>query len=88
MANFATLADPLAGCATRVTPIACDMLFQTAKPPKGDAPADMLTAAEAIARYPWHLPGRVFALLDFFYPIPTGKNLRPRSRRAAAGKAS
>ena len=25
----------------------------------------------------WYLPGRVFALLDFFYPVPAGKNLRP-----------
>jgi hypothetical protein len=40
MANFATLADALAGCATRVTPIACEMLFQAAKSPKGDAPSD------------------------------------------------
>ncbi len=77
MANFATLADALAGCATRVTPVACEMLFHAARPPKGDAPADTLTAAEAIARYPWYLPGRVFALLDFFYPVPAGKNLRP-----------
>ncbi len=77
MANFATLADALAGCATRVTPVACDMLFQAAKPPKRDAPADTLTAAEAIARYPWYLPNRLFGLLDFFYPVPAGKNLRP-----------
>jgi hypothetical protein len=33
MANFATLADALAGCATRVTPIACEMLFQAARQP-------------------------------------------------------
>ena len=77
MANFATLADALAGCATRVTPIACEMLFQAAKSPKGDAPSDTLTAAETIARAPWYLPGRVFALLDSFYPVPIGKNLRP-----------
>jgi hypothetical protein len=77
MANFATLADALAGCATRVTPIACEMLFQAAKSPKGNAPADTLTAAETIARAPWYLPGRVFALLDSFYPVPIGKNLRP-----------
>ena len=77
MANFATLADALAGCATRVTPIACDMLFEAAKPPKGDAPADTLTAAEAVAALPWHLPDRLFALLDYFYPVPAGKNLRP-----------
>ena len=77
MANFATLADALAGCATRVTPIACEMLFEAAKPPKGDAPTDTLTAAEAIARSPWYLPDRLFALLDSFYPVPPGKNLRP-----------
>ena len=56
MANFATLANALAGCATRITPVACDLLFQAAKPPKGDTPTDTLTAAEAIARYPWYLP--------------------------------
>jgi hypothetical protein len=77
MANFATLADALAGCATRVTPIACEMLFQAAKPPKGDAPTDTLTAAQAIARYPWYLPNGLFGLLDFFYPVPAGKKLRP-----------
>src|SRR5271165_2354755 len=70
MANFATLADALAGCATQVTPNACEMLFQAAKSPKGDAPSDTLTAAETIVRAPWYLPGRVFALLDFFYPVP------------------
>ncbi|MGB8899737.1 MAG: hypothetical protein WCC90_11145, partial [Methylocella sp.] len=79
MANFATLADALAGCATRVTSSACYMLFQAAKPPKGDAPTDTLTAAEAIARNPWYLPNRLFALLDSFYPVPIGKNLRPVS---------
>ena len=77
MANFATLADALAGCATRVTPIACQLLFQAAKAPKGDAPTDTLTAAQAIARAPWYLPNRLFGLLDFFYPVPAGKNLRP-----------
>ena len=76
MANFATLADALAGCATRVTAIACDMLFEATKPPKGGAPADTLTAAEAVARYPWYRPNRLFGLLDFFYPVPAGKNLR------------
>jgi hypothetical protein len=56
MTNFATLADALAGCATRVTPIACEMFFQAAKSPKGEVPVDTLTAAEAIARAPWYLP--------------------------------
>ncbi len=77
MANLATLADALAGCATRVTAIACDMLFEATKPPKGGTPADTLTAAEAVARYPWYLPNRLFGLLDFFYPVPVGQNLRP-----------
>ena len=56
MANFATLADMLSGCAARVTADACDKLFVAATPPKGDAPTDTLTAAQSIARYPWYLP--------------------------------
>ena len=77
MANFATLADLLAGCATRVTPDACGELFRAATPPKGEAPTNTLSAALSIARYPWYQPGRLFALLEVFYPIPAGKNLRP-----------
>ena len=76
MANFATLADVLAGCVTRVTADACDKLLAAA-PPKGGSPSDTLTAAESIARAPWYQPIRFFALLDSFYPVPTGKNLRP-----------
>jgi hypothetical protein len=76
LANFATLADALSGCATRVTVNACDKLYIAATPPKGDAPTDTLTAAQSIARYPWYLPARVFALLDQFYPVPHGKTLR------------
>ena len=64
MANFATLADVLAGCVTRVTADACDKLFVAATPPKGGAPTDTLTAAQSIARYPWYQPERLFALLD------------------------
>jgi len=75
MANFATLANALAACVTSVTPDACDKLLAAATPPKGNAPADTLTAAEAIARYPWYRPERVFALLDL-YPIPSGKTMR------------
>ena len=33
MANFATLADVLAGCVTRVTPEACDKLFAASRHP-------------------------------------------------------
>ena len=36
---------------------------------QGSAPTDTLTAAEAIARYPWYQPERLFALLDAFYPV-------------------
>src|SRR5262245_22777224 len=40
MANFATLADVLAGCATRVKTDACDKLFAAATPPVGAVPSD------------------------------------------------
>jgi hypothetical protein len=73
MANFATLADVLAGCVTRVTADACDKLFVAATPPTGVAPNDTLKAAQSIARYPWYQPGRLFALLDAFYPAPPVK---------------
>jgi hypothetical protein len=76
MANFATLADVLAGCATRVVADACAKLFAAATPPKGNTPTDILTAAQSIARYSWYKPERLFALLDEFYPVPQGKNLR------------
>jgi hypothetical protein len=75
MANFATLANVLAACVTRVTPDACSKLFAAAMPPKGNAPTDTLTAAESIARYSWYQPERVFALLEL-YPVPPGKTMR------------
>ena len=77
MANFATLADLLSACVTRVAADACSKLFAAATPPTGAVPIDTLTAAQSIARYPWYQPERVFALLDQFYPVPKGKNLRP-----------
>ena len=76
MANFATLADVLSGCITRVTADACPSLFSAATPPAHAVPNDTLTAAESIAQYPWYKPKRLFALLDHFYPVPQGKNLR------------
>ena len=76
MANFATLADALAGCVARQAEDACAKLFVAATPPKGSVPTDTLAAAESIARYPWYLPKRVFALLDDFYPVPPGKTMR------------
>ncbi len=76
MANFATLADLLAGCTTRTRPDACGLLFAAATPPTGGTPANTLAAAEAIARNSWHQPERLFALLDQFYPMPQGRNQR------------
>src|SRR5271166_4667296 len=77
MANFATLADVLAGCVTRATADACDKLFAASIAPGGSTPTDTLTAAESIASHPWYQPRRLYALLSQFYPIPQGKNLRP-----------
>ncbi len=77
MANFATLADVLAGCVTQVKPDACAGLIAAATGPDGKAPTDTLAAAHAIARSPWYQPERVFALLEAFYPVPQGKTLRP-----------
>ena len=76
MANFATLADALAGCVTQVKSDACTALFAAATGPDGKAPADTLTAAEAIARAPWYKPERIFALLEAFDPVPQGKTMR------------
>ena len=76
MANFATLADVLAGCVTTVTPDACEKLFAAATPPKGSAPTDTLAAAQAVAKAPWYKPERLFVLLDAFYAVPEGKTMR------------
>ena len=46
MANFATLADLLSACATRVTADACSKLFAAATDPRGNAPKDTLAAAQ------------------------------------------
>ena len=77
MANFATLASLLAGACTQVQADACSRFLAAATSPSGSVPADTLTAVETITRCPWHQPEKVFALLDDFYPIPKGKNLRP-----------
>ena len=73
MANFATLANALAGCVTRVKPNACQSLFAASTAPDGKVPGDTLAAATSIARSPWHQPQKVFALLDEFYPVPAGR---------------
>ena len=76
MANFATLADLLAGCTTRVNADACNNLFTAATAPNGKVATDTLAAAQSIARNSWYQPEKLFALLDQFYPVPKGKNLR------------
>ena len=76
MANFATLADVLAGCATLVRPMRATGFSLRRRRQKASAPTDTLTAAQSIARYPWYQPQRLFALLDKFYPVPKGENLR------------
>ncbi len=76
MANFATLADLLSACVVGVTADACDRLLVAATPPQGVAPIDTLGAAQAIARSSWYQPERLFALLEAFYPVPPGKNMR------------
>src|SRR5262245_23669640 len=78
MANFATLADGLAGCVVQVVPGSCDKLYAAAAgPSEAGALTDTLTAAESIAKYPWYQPQRVHALLAAFYPIEPGKTMRP-----------
>ena len=55
IANFATLADLLAGCTTRVNADACNNLFTAATAPNGKVATDTLVVAEFIARNSWVL---------------------------------
>ena len=77
LANFATLASVMAGAITEVIADAGSRFFAAATSPTGAVPTNTLAAVESITRYPWHQPEKVFALLDDFYPIPAGKNMRP-----------
>ena len=77
MANFATLANLLAGAVTQVTPDAMSQFLVAATPRSGKTPGDTLTALEGVARDPGYKPERLFALLNAFYPVHKGKNLRP-----------
>src|SRR6516225_3689806 len=77
MANFATLANVLAGAVTQVKPDATRKFLAAATPRSGKAPADTLTALEGVARDSGYKPERLFELLDAFYPVPKGRNLRP-----------
>jgi len=76
MANFATLANLLAGVITQVTPDAAARLFAATTSATGVVPADTLAAAENIARYPGYQAAKIFALLDAYYPVPKGKKMR------------
>jgi hypothetical protein len=69
MANFATLADLLSACVTRVKADACSSLFEAARPPSGGLPTDTLNTSESIALFPWYQPEKLFALLRQFYPL-------------------
>lgn len=77
LANFATLADLLAGCATRVKADACNQLFAAATDPNGKVPTDMLAAAQSIARNPWYQPERLYTLLDQFIRSRRGRTCAP-----------
>ena len=76
MAMFATLANVMAGCIASVKTDACTRLFAAATERRGKAPADTLSAMGSVAHDMAYKPERVFALLDEFYPVPTGKTLR------------
>jgi len=76
MANFATLSSVMAGCTTSVKLDACSSFFAAATGSDGKAPTDTLGAALSITRNAGYKPERIFALLDAFYPVPKGKNLR------------
>jgi hypothetical protein len=75
MANFATLADLLSACITRVKADACSRLFAASTPPGGGAPTNTLNAAESIAFNPWYQPERLFDLLRQFYPVSPSNHM-------------
>ena len=75
MANFATLADLLSGCVTRVKADACGSLFAAVAPPGGGLPTNALLAAESIALNPWHQPGKIYDLLRQFYQVSPSSHM-------------
>lgn len=79
LAKLNTLGLLLSACVTAL-PGACNKLFEAATPPGGVAPTNTLSAAQNIARHPWHQAKKLFGLLDKFYPIPTGKRYREVAR--------
>ena len=80
MANFATLANILAACVTRLRSDACSTLFDVATSPTGVYPKDTLAATESIVRYPSYQADKIFGAFNYLYPFPKfapGKLLRP-----------
>jgi streptogramin lyase len=77
MANFATLANVLAGAVTQIQPDATSQFLAAATPRSGKAPTDTLTALQGVARDSGYKAERLFKLLEAFYPVPKGKSLRP-----------
>jgi len=75
MANFASLADLLSGCVTRVKADACSLLFEAATPPGWAAPTNTLNAAEDIALFPWHQPDQLYVLLRQFYEVSPANHM-------------
>lgn len=75
LAKLNTLGLLLSACVTAI-PNACNELFEAATPPGGVAPTNTLSAAQNIARHPSRNAGKLFGLLDKFYPIPAGKRYR------------
>jgi len=74
LAKFNTLGNLLSACIKSAG--ACSSLFEAATPPGGAPPTDTLSAAQNIARYPWHHAKEIFSLLDEFYPVPAGEHWR------------
>jgi streptogramin lyase len=79
LAKLNTLGILLSACVT-AKPDACNKLFEAATPPGGVAPTNTLSAAQNIARHPWHQADKLFGLLDEFYPVPAGKRWRDVAR--------
>ena len=84
MANFATLANVLAGCITRVTADACPKLYTATIPPKGDAPNDTLVAAQTLARFPAYQPSKTICLVGSVLSRPERQDAAQNSLLAVS----
>jgi len=61
LATLRTLADIVATCSGG-TKAQCATFYTAARGPRGSKPDAIPTALQAIARNPWHSPGKIFAL--------------------------